>query len=114
MATLKQREMRAAYAFLLPSYAIYLLFLAIPLLLSLGLSVLDIDRVTLAPDFVGLDNFAWIFTDPRFWRTFLNTFYFIILAVTGNVGIGLILAVLLDRSLPAPLLYIFRLAYFLP
>jgi ABC-type sugar transport system permease subunit len=114
MATLKEKEARAAYAFLFPSYAIYLLFLAIPLLASLALSVLDIDRVTLEPNFVGLDNFAWIFTDERFWRTFINTFYFIALAVTGNVGIGLILAVLLDRSLPAPLLYIFRLAYFLP
>jgi len=114
MATLKQKEARAAYAFLLPSYVIYLLFLAIPLLASLGLSVLDIDRVTLEADFVGFDNFAWIFTDPRFWRTFANTFYFIVMAITGNVGLGLLLAILLDRGLPGPLLYIFRLAYFLP
>jgi multiple sugar transport system permease protein len=34
--------------------------------------------------------------------------------VTFNVAIGLLLAVLLNRSMPAWLLYFFRLAYFLP
>lgn len=114
MATLKQRETIAAYGFLVPAYAIYILFLALPLAAALLLSVLEVDRLTLAAKWVGSTNFEWIFTDPRFWQTFANTFYFIVLAVTGNVGLGLILAVLLDRKIPGPLLYIFRLAYFLP
>ena len=36
------------------------------------------------------------------------------MAVTGNVGMGLILAALLDKSLPTSVLYLLRLAYFLP
>jgi len=114
MATLRQRETMAAYGFLAPAYLIYLLFLAIPLVASLLLSVLEVDRLTLAAEFVGWSNFDWILTDPRFWKTFGNTFYFIALAVLGNVGLGLGLAVLLDRNIPGPLLYLFRLAYFLP
>ncbi len=114
MATLKQREAIAAYGFLFPAYAIYILFLALPLLAALTLSVLEVDRLTLKAEFVGWTNFEWIFTDRRFWQTFANTFYFIVLAVTGNVGLGLVLAVLLDRKLPGPILYLFRLAYFLP
>jgi ABC-type sugar transport system permease subunit len=114
MATLRQRETMAAYGFLAPAYLIYLLFLAIPLVASLLLSVLEVDRLTLATEFVGWANFDWILTDPRFWKTFGNTFYFIALAVVGNVGLGLGLAVLLDRNIPGPLLYLFRLAYFLP
>lgn len=112
--TLRQRETIAAYGFLAPAYIIYLLFLAIPLAASLVLSVLEVDRLTLATEFVGLSNFEWVLGDPRFWRTFGNTFYFITLAVVGNVGLGLVLAVLLDRNIPGPLLYLFRLAYFLP
>ncbi len=112
--TLRQRETIAAYGFLAPAYIIYLLFLAIPLAASLVLSVLEVDRLTLATQFVGLGNFEWVLGDPRFWRTFGNTFYFIALAVIGNVGLGLLLAVLLDRNIPGPLLYLFRLAYFLP
>ncbi len=114
MATLKQREAVAAYGFLIPAYAIYILFLALPLVAALMLSVLEVDRLTLKAEWVGWANFDWIFTDPRFWQTFANTFYFIVLAVAGNVGLGLVLAVLLDRKLPGPLLYLFRLAYFLP
>ncbi len=114
MATLRQRERRAAWAFLAPAYLIYLLFLLVPLLAALLLSVLQVDRLTLATDYVGLANFEWIYTDPRFWTTFRNTFYFISLAVIGNVGLGLILAVALDRKMPQFLLYFFRLAYFLP
>jgi ABC-type sugar transport system permease subunit len=114
MASLKQRETRAAWAFLAPAYLIYLLFLLLPLLAALLLSVLEVDRLTLDVEYVGTDNFTWIFTDPRFWTTFRNTFYFISLAVVGNVGLGLLLAVALDRKMPGFLLYFFRLAYFLP
>lgn len=114
MATLRQRETMAAYGFLAPAYLIYLLFLAIPMVASLLLSVLEVDRLTLATEYVGWANFDWVLTDPRFWKTFGNTFYFIALAVVGNVGLGLGLAVLLDRNIPGPLLYLFRLAYFLP
>jgi len=114
MATLRQRETLAAYGFLAPAYLIYLLFLAIPMVASLLLSVLEVDRLTLATQFVGWANFDWVLTDARFWKTFGNTFYFIALAVVGNVGLGLGLAVLLDRNIPGPLLYLFRLAYFLP
>lgn len=114
MASLKQRETRAAWAFLAPAYLIYLLFLLLPLLAALLLSVLEVDRLTLDVEYVGTDNFSWIFTDPRFWTTFRNTFYFISLAVVGNVGLGLLLALALDRKMPGFLLYFFRLAYFLP
>ena len=46
MATLRQRERRAAWAFLAPAYLIYLLFLLVPLLAALLLSVLQVDRLT--------------------------------------------------------------------
>ena len=114
MSQFRRREAGAALLFLAPAYSFYLIFLAIPLLASLALSALSIDRFTLEIDFVGLDNFWFVYSDPKFWRTFANTFYFISLAVIGNVGGGLILAVLLDRALPTSVLFFFRLAFFLP
>lgn len=108
------RETRAAYLFLLPAYLIYLALLALPLFGSLAFSFLEIDRVTLDLTFVGLENFQWVLTDPRFWITLKNTFAFISMAVIGNVGGGLVLALLLNRKLPSPLLYVLRLAYFFP
>ena len=114
MANPRQQESRAAFGFLLPAYAFYVLFLALPLVAAMLLSVFQADRLNLSFTFVGLENFEWIFTDTRFWTTFRNTFYFIFMAVTGNVGLGLVLAVLLDRRMPKALLYLFRGFYFLP
>jgi multiple sugar transport system permease protein len=114
MATLQQREMRAGYLFILPAYIIYLAFLLLPMLAALGLSFAQMDRISWDIEWVGFENFEWILSDPRFWKTFRNTFYFISMAVIGNVGLGLLIALALDRAIPAPILYLLRLAYFLP
>lgn len=114
MATLRTREIRAGYLFILPAYALYLAFLLIPLLAAMGLSFVQMDRISWTIEWVGTENFEWVFGDPRFWTAFGNTFYFISMSVIGNVGLGLVVALALDRAIPGPLLYFFRLAYFLP
>lgn len=113
-APLARAQARAAFWFLLPGYALYLLFVLIPALATMAFSLLYLDRYTWSVDFVGLDNLFYVVTDRRFWASFLNTFYFVALAAIGNVGLGLVFAVLLDRALPKALLYVLRLAYFLP
>ena len=112
--SLQARETLAGYMFILPAYTIYLTFLLVPLLAALGLSFVQMDRITWSIEWVGLENFSWIYTDPRFWTTFRNTFYFISLAVIGNVGLGLLIAMALDRAIPKAVLYFLRLSYFLP
>lgn len=111
---LSRREAIAGALFLAPSYLLFILFLALPLVAALALSVLDLDRLTLSVEYVGFENFEWVLTDPRFWITFKNTFLFISMAVIGNVGFGLGLAVLLNQKFPNVILYFLRLAYFLP
>lgn len=110
----KHRETIAGYLFIFPAYFLYLAFLLIPLLAALGLSFLEMDRITWSMEWVGYENFSWIYTDERFWRTFKNTFIFISMAVLGNVGLGLMIAMALDRAIPKAILYFLRLAYFLP
>ncbi len=114
MARIKNGEARAAFFFLLPALAVYLLFALVPTLAAFVLSFSEMDRMTGSVDFVGLANYQWIWTDPRFWRTFANAFLFIILAVTGNVGIGLLLALIVNRKMPAVVLYFLRLSFFMP
>jgi len=114
MSRLQRREQLVAYSFLAPTFLFYLLFAAIPLLATVGFCFFTIQRIPLQAQFSGFDNFGFVYTDPRFWKSFLNTFYFIALAVVGNVGGGLLLALLLNRALPRHLLLYFRLAYFFP
>jgi multiple sugar transport system permease protein len=111
---LRAPEARAGWLFAAPAFLLYLAFLLVPLLAAMAFSFAQIDRFTWNTEFVGFDNFRYIWSDRHFWTSFLNTFEFIALAVTGNVGLGLFVAVLLDRRLPVALLYFLRFAYFMP
>lgn len=109
-----RRETLVALGFVAPSCILYVLFALLPVIAIAVFSFTAIDRFTWHVDFAGLDNFAFVGSDPRFWRSLFNTLLFVVLAVTGNVGLGLVLAVLLNRRLPAAVLYVLRLSYFLP
>jgi glucose/mannose transport system permease protein len=69
----------------------------------------------LLPDytFVGLDNFAELMTDRRFTEfDVINTVVFTTFFVLGTVGLGLLLAILLDRHVPGE--GIFRSIFLFP
>lgn len=114
MAKIKTGEGRAAFLFLTPGFAVYLLFALVPTLAAFVLSFSEMDRMAGTVEYIGFANYEWIWSDPRFWKTFSNTFLFIALAVTGNVGIGLLLALIVNRKMPAVLLYFLRLSFFMP
>jgi multiple sugar transport system permease protein len=107
-------ETFAAYAFLLPSLAIFAVFTFFPAIFSIVASFLRWN-LPYKPVFVGLDNYTYLFADPvnapTFWKSVWNIFYFM-LGVPLNLGIALILAVLLNRRMPG--IGIFRTAFFLP
>jgi multiple sugar transport system permease protein len=109
----RHRETIAGYLFIAPSFLLYTAFVLVPMLGTLYLSFTFYDRSG-TPEWVGLENYAAAVTSGRFWTIFRNTLVFTLFAVVGNVGLGLALAVLLNRSMPKLLLYLFRLAYFLP
>jgi multiple sugar transport system permease protein len=56
------------------------------------LLIFDISR------FVGLDNFAFLIQDSRFWNAFGNTLYFTAVSVAAELLLGLGVAVLLHRA----------------
>jgi ABC-type sugar transport system permease subunit len=63
-------------------------------------------------EFIGLDNFSRLLSDPNFIRSFENTAIWLIVAVTVPTIVGLLLAVLLDRPLRGSRLY--KSAFYLP
>jgi multiple sugar transport system permease protein len=110
----RRLESRAAYLFAAPAFLFYLGFALVPLLATLVFSLSEIDRFTWDISFVGLGNYIEVWTDPLFWASFAHTFQFISMSVIGNVGLGLFVAVLLDRKMPTALTYFLRFAYFMP
>lgn len=110
---LMKAQARAGYLFILPSYAVYAAFVLAPVIVTFFLSFTRFDTM-LGVRWVGLRNYQRFLTDDRSLQIFWNTLRFTIFAVTGNVGVGLLLALALNRAMPAFLLYFFRLAFFLP
>ena len=110
---LERAQWRAGYLFVLPSFTLYAVFVLAPVIVTFVLSFTYYDPMG-GSRWVGLENFERFFTGDRSLQIFWNTLCFAIFAVAGNVTVGLLLALALNRAMPSFLLYLFRLAYFLP
>ena len=100
------------YLFLLPSLAGFLLFTALPVLAALGLSFVRWNLLT-PPQFVGIQNYVELLTRDAVFRTvFGNTLFFTVTVVPIQLGLGLLLATLLNRQMRGITLY--RVIYFMP
>src|SRR2546428_3604760 len=85
--------------FMLPALAILVLFLAYPLGLGVWLSFTEA-RIGRSGDFVGLENYEWLWDDSVFWLSVFNTLLYTSVASTIKFAVGLYLALLLNRNLP--------------
>jgi multiple sugar transport system permease protein len=92
----------SAFSWLLvgPNAALVAVFLLLPLGWAVWLSFRDAG--TFGPTrFTGLENYRRMFGDEVFWQAVLNTVVFTLATVPTSIALGLALAVLLDRALPA-------------
>ena len=110
---LQRLQARAGYLFLFPSFALYVVFVLAPVIVTCILSFAYFDPMQ-GSRWVGLDNYVRFFTDDRSQQIFWNTLRFTVFAVAGNICVGMLFALALDRKMPGILLYLFRLAFFLP
>jgi multiple sugar transport system permease protein len=85
--------------FMLPAAALLLVFLTYPLALGAWLGFTDTTIGRLG-HWVGLDNFRSLPHDGVFWLSVLNTFIYTAAASVLKFGLGLWLALLLNRNLP--------------
>ncbi len=100
------------YLFLLPSLAGFLIFVALPVAISLLLSFVDWNLLS-QPQYVGLANYTQMLTrDPVFWKVVRNTAFFIVTIVPLQLAFGLALALALNQGLRGVLVY--RVVYFMP
>jgi multiple sugar transport system permease protein len=109
---LAREQTRWAYIFLLPWIIGLVMFIAGPILFSLGLSFFT---YTLGREatFVGLDNWIKAFTqDELFWPTILRTLVYTACVVPLSVFGALFTAMLLNQKLRATSFY--RTVFFMP
>ena len=97
--------------FLGPSLLGVVVFLAGPIVASLGLSFARWDLLT-PPRWVGLRNFRDLMADPEFWAALRHTLTFLGGYIPLVMVVGFLVALALNSRLPARSL--FRAVYFLP
>src|SRR5688572_16104691 len=90
MAGLRRKEALTAYLFIAPTMLGYLVFIGGPMVSSLGMSLLEWDIVS-PPQFIGLENYAFLVQDPGFRSAFRNTVTFAVLVVALNLLVALAL-----------------------
>lgn len=101
----------AGYVFILPALIGTLIFIIIPIFCSFGLSFAKWDLLN-PIEFVGLDNYKAIFTEPVLIKILINTFVYAIATTFFGVLFPLILAYILNCKIRSS--EFFKTAYFLP
>jgi multiple sugar transport system permease protein len=106
------RALPSGLGFLLPTLVILGTFKVFPAIYSLFLSFFEWDGLSQGRTPVGLQNYAELLGSAEFWNSLrVSVIYAAGVTIVG-IFIGLVLAVLLDRSVRGRTLY--RLFYFLP
>lgn len=109
---LQRREALTGMAMALPWVLGFLLFTAGPMAAALYLGLTKWDMIT-APHFVGLRNYATLFTqDDLFKQSARVTVAYTLMSVPLHIVLGFVLAALLNTRVP--LRNLFRAVYYLP
>ncbi len=109
----KWRKYIYGYALLLPGLLLTLGWLYVPLVWGAGISLTDY-RIVMDSVWVGVDNYANVLFDPRFWSSLGRTLYFVALSIVLGFWPPILLAILLDEVPTSTLKYVFRTIYYLP
>lgn len=118
LSVIARQEERAAYLYLLPAFVGLVFLTYVPLIAVMVLSLFQWQGNSVNPPvFIGFENYAYLFTqDPYFKDSIRVTAMFSIMAVAGSMVYSLVVAMLLNRKIPARGFFraLFYLPYILP
>ncbi|HIS33059.1 MAG TPA: sugar ABC transporter permease [Candidatus Limivivens intestinipullorum] len=105
------KESTAGILFTLPFTIGFLLFLVVPLGISLYYAFCDYNILSPAV-FTGLKNFQTMLKDNLFWKSLQVTFFYAVVSVPLKLAFALLVAVLFLKTSKASAIY--RAVYYLP
>ena len=83
--------------FVLPAMLIVFLLLVYPIFSSIYFSFTSKNLIRPYYKWIWLDNFKFVLTNPEFYRAFLNSIKWTILSITGQLLVGFIAALSLNK-----------------
>ncbi len=111
MGPMAKKEELYFYLCISPWIIGFLIFIAGPIFASLFFSFCNYDVVT-SPDWVGIQNYKRLFSDPLFWQSLKVTSYYSLVSVPLGIALSLIIAILLNQNIRG--LAWFRTIYYMP
>ena len=104
--------MLTAYFFILPTLALFAVFSVYPFARTVQLSFTDWDGLSSAFRGVGLTNYLAAFRDTIWWQSIGNGLLLAVVALTLMQGLGLLLAIAVDRKISGQSIY--RTLFYIP
>ncbi len=102
----------SGWLFALPWLIQFVFFIVAPFVASFYLSLTNY-RFRGAPKVIGWDNYVELFSDdPLFWKSVVNTIYYTIIHVPGQIVIAFLIALLLNQNVRGIALW--RTMFYLP
>lgn len=92
------KKMSSAWLFVIPALIPLIVFWIYPILRSICISFTDWDYMSPTYNFVFFDNFIALFRDQRFYDALWNTVVFTLGTLLPTIVLGLMLALLLQKS----------------
>lgn len=108
---LEKHKARAGWVLLAPALLHSLIFLALPTVIVVWLSLTDA-RIAGEGDWVGVQNYLELITDSRFQDAFIRTLIYTVVVVPGGMIIALAIAIALNQQIRARGL--FRTLFYIP
>src|SRR6266508_366528 len=107
----RRKQVRPIVLWLVPIVGLLLFFAVVPIFASFYLSFFDYE-ILQRLQFVGVNNYLYAFTtDPAFFKTLVNTFYFSLVSVPLGMALALLLAQLIHTR--SHFKSFFRTAFFM-
>jgi raffinose/stachyose/melibiose transport system permease protein len=94
---LRRRNSWDAYILVAPAVIVFAFFVIYPLIRTVQLSLFEYELTAHTKTFVGLGNYVTMARDPVFWLSIRNNLIILVGSVVIQVGLGLVLAALLNR-----------------
>ncbi|MFC4305114.1 carbohydrate ABC transporter permease [Cohnella boryungensis] len=114
MGKQKTSPLRIGLLFISPVLIGYVIFIVVPLIMTLYLSMTDYSIGANQTHFIGLSNFKDMLTgkDNFFWPSMKATGYYVLVSVPLGITVSFLIAVLLNRKIA--LRGFFRSVFYLP
>jgi multiple sugar transport system permease protein len=109
---LRRSDFFSGLLYLAPSLIVLLIFVYIPVVTALGISLTSWEARSTSAAFIGLDNYLKLFRDPQMWNALKNTLYFTAMKIPLDLVLSLSIALVLNQKLRG--ISLFRTAYFMP